>query len=294
MQAASPLRDVCRDVYFPQRLSISSRLTEKQYEIAIRQFGRHLGHEADVADLTDEKLYSFVRHLQSRKLSPTTINDRVGRLKTLWDWLARRKLVEKFPTVERVREPRRMPRAWNQEQLELIFASVAEEDLPVGGIDGRLWWRAFFAVAWNTSERVTAILSLRWDWLEGSLLHVPAEVRKGSSRDMLYELWDEVTATLEPIRVPTRELILPFPHHMPSTFYNRFTRILKRVGLPHDRRCKSHRFRVSHATWVRALSGHAASNLGHASEETTRRHYEDPRICQPPTPRLFIPWLPTK
>jgi integrase len=248
MQPATPLLDVCNDTYFPQRLTITSKDTTRQYEIALRFFGRHLGHTPLLSDLTDDNLYAFIRHLQDLGLATTTINDRVGRLRALMEWLGRRKHIDRLPTVERLREPRRIPQAWTEEQLVKLFASVAQEDRDVGIIPGRLWWRACFALAWNTSERVSALMSLEWSWLDGDKLHVPAESRKGRRRDMLYTLWDETLATLEPLREYGCEHILEFPHCWPHTFYLRFGRILDRAGLPNDRKHKTHCLRVSHAT----------------------------------------------
>lgn len=227
--------------------------------------------------------------MQGLGLAAATVNDRVGRLRALWEWSARRGHVDRWPTVQRVREPERLPQAWSEQQLQQLFSSVAREDLDVGDIPGRLWWRAFLALVWNTAERKTATLSLRWEWLAPPYLHVPAECRKGHHKDMLYLLWDETLTSVAPLRGYGYDLIVPWPMHM-QTFYNRFTRILRRAGLPCDRRHKTHCLRVSHASWCRAISGQSAPNLGHANETTTRKHYEDPRICRVEAPKLFVPW----
>lgn len=287
---ASRVWDVCRAVYFPRKMSIRSPKTHKQYFFACENFEKFLGRPAIIADLTDDNLYGLVRFLEQKKLAPKTVNERVGRLKSLWSWLHRRGYLTTGPTVERIPEPRRMPLAWSEEQLRQLFAALELEDLPVGPLPGPRWWLAWHCLAWNTAERLEALMSVRWDWLAGDRLHVPAEVRKSRTSDIVYQLWPETLAVLDSIREPPRELILPWPYSFPSTWYNRYERILARAGLPHDRKSKAHRMRVSHATWVRALSGHSAANLGHASEETTKRHYEDQRICGRETPKLFIPW----
>lgn len=289
MDKHTTLWTACVDLYFQQRLSIRSEKTRRQYHFAVADLGRCLGKTPTLGDLSDDNLYKLIRTLRDRGLAPKTVNERVGRLKSLWSWLARRGHISLFPTVERIPEPRRAPQAWSQAELERLFTAIDTEDLPVGAIPGPKWWKALHGVCWCTSERISAVLALEWDWLSENRLCVPAEVRKSQTCDMVYHLWPEVMDLLDAIRQPERTIIFEWPQNH-SNIYKRYDRILKRAGLPHGRKSKFHRLRVSHATWVRALSGRAAPNLGHASESTTRKHYEDPRICRVETPKLFVPW----
>lgn len=289
MKSTTRLWDVCQHAYFPSRLSIRSKKTHQQYWFAVQDLTKMLGRSPTIGDLTDDNLYRFVRYLQDRPLAPKTVNERTGRLKALWTWLAKKGHVPLFPTVERVPEPRRVPTAWSEEELRKLFVAIQQEDLPVGEIPGAAFWTALHASCWCTSERITAMLSVRWEWLRGDRLFVDALVRKAQTGDAVYQLWPEVVETLDSIREPERDLIFPWPY-CKATLYKRYSRILRRGGLPTDRKHKLHCLRVSHASWVRATTGESAGNLGHASAETTRRHYEDPRICQSAPPRLFMPW----
>ncbi len=40
----------------------------------------------------------------------------------------------------------------------------------------------------DTGERISAVISCRWEWLEDGGIIIPAEVRKGSKSDKWYKL----------------------------------------------------------------------------------------------------------
>lgn len=84
------LWDICTREYFPRRLAIRSDKTVRQYRFAVQDFGRFLGHEPTIADLTDDNLYGLAKLLICRGLAAKTVNERVGRIKTLWDTPAAR------------------------------------------------------------------------------------------------------------------------------------------------------------------------------------------------------------
>jgi integrase len=115
------------------------------------------------------------------------------------------------------------------------------------------------------------MLSARWDLLNNvtGRLTVKAESRKGKRRDKSWRLSRETLALLDEIREPTRELIFPWPHNH-ATIYNRYRRLLKRAGLPHDRYRLFHCIRKSSASHLLAAGGNPTEHLGHADAATTR------------------------
>jgi integrase len=81
-----------------------------------------------------------------------------------------------------------------------------------------------------------------------------------------------------------------FPWHLcESSFYHHYGKILRRAGLPDERKTKSHCIRVSHASWREAMGGDASKDLGHADRATTQKHYLDPRIARTKQDPLFWP-----
>lgn len=282
----SDLWRVCEGLYFPQRFRIRSLLTRRQYRFAVSGLAEMLQRQAKVSDLDDDTLVRFVHWLTGQGLAAKTVNERVGRLKCLWRWLADKGYVRLRPTVEKVPEPQKIPRAWDRNQLAALFEASTRMPGRVGPFLASKWWGAFLLVAWYTGERTRAMLSLKWEWLEGNTLHVPSEVRKGN-KDAMYFLPEDCLAILIPLSGPS-PLIFPWPKS-DCLFWLHYSRLLRLAGLPVGRGNKLQRVRRSHATWLKAAGGDATRSLMHDDPSTTNKHYIDPAIGGKP-PQLFNPW----
>lgn len=286
------------DRFLPQNLKARSPKTHYQYRVAFDDFERFLGRPATLEDLDDEVFAAFANwlHGPAREICARTTNERMGRLKTAWNWLARKRIVQQFPTVGRLPEPARVPQAWTEDQLVKLFNSCRRERGFIADIPAWRWWTAIHGWWWNTAARVEETLLLPTSALDldRGVAIVAADIRKGRTRPRLYHLWGDTVAMLREIMPPKakpRDRVFPWEKH-PSSFYNAYTRILKRVDLPFDRYSKPHRMRVSRASWTKAMGGDATDALGHASEKTTRRHYLDPSLLRQDDDerRLFRPW----
>jgi integrase len=288
LDASLTLREVADNYYFPQRLTIRSTDTIDQYHLAFRFYDRFLGRDSLVADLGDQPVTRFKRWLLTdKKLAAKTVNERAGRIIAMWDWLARKRLVDAFPCIEKIPEPRRAPRAWTLEQLQAIFRESLNCRGRICGIPTSLWIRGLLGFQWNTSERIGATLSISWDMIDFARksVHVPAEIRKRGQADEVYTLWPELCTILQEIRSFGNHLVFPVDFGK-SALYHRFKKILKRAGLPTGRQYMFHAMRVSHATWTEALGGNATASLRHANPATTKRHYIDPSIVNQEASRL--------
>lgn len=283
---------ILHDRYFPVRPTIRSDQTRAQYRFAVNDFGTMLGRTPVKDDLTDDNLNALAIWLLDHKgVAEITANERVGRLKTLWTWLAKRGQIACFPTIARIPQPERIPRAWTAEELRRLFGSFAQEHGEIGGVPANLWWLSAHAWLWNTGERKGATFLFRFDMLDwkSGVAVLPPEVRKGRRKSAVYHLWPDVLDMLKEIRLPRRELVWPWPYH-PGTYYHRYDRILQRAGLPTGRYHKTQAMRISHATWLHALGKDATAALGHSSPETTRASYLDTRLLTPMDKPLFRPW----
>lgn len=283
------LWSICHDQYFRFRVKLRSEKTRIQYRLALNNFNECLGHKATLDDLNDDNLALLCGWLLNLRLSEFTVNERVGRLKSLWNWLARRGVLRTFPTIDKIPTEERIPRAWSVEELRKLFDSCAQEQGTIAGIPAASWWLALHGWLWCTSERKGATFGLRWEHvdLDGMVAVVPGAIRKGRS-SRVYDLWPECCSLLRSIREPARELVFPWPFDE-GTYYYRYGRILRRAGLPDGRHNKTHAMRVSHATWREATGGDASKDLGHADRSTTQRHYLDPRIAKPDSKPMFWP-----
>lgn len=198
--------------YFAQNIRIRNENTRRQYRYALRDWTEQLGRDPLQSDLTDESLGRFATWLLDKKLEPKTVNERVGRIAALWRWLVKVGELRRMPLIDRVREPRRAPVAWTIEDLRRLISSL--ESLPgrVGPVPARDWWRSLHLVAWSTGERISALMAVRWEWIAGDFLTIPAEVRKGRASDRVYRLSAKALAALETIREPSRALVWCWPH----------------------------------------------------------------------------------
>jgi integrase len=276
----------------PAKLKIASFKTSMKYEATIRSFGRFLGHVATLDDLTDENLGRWMRSIRENGRAARTANGYRSKLIALWSWCAKKRIVENFPTVEKMPEPLTLPCAWTSDQLHSLFAACSEITGSIAGIPAPDWWRAFHLVAWNSGERTGALLGLRWDMLNlgTGQLAVPAEFRKGGRKPMLYHLKPATLAALLVIDTPERELIFPFPFQRGS-FYGRYRRLLKTAGLPYVRyKSAMQKMRRSFATHLEAAGGNATEALSHSLRSITTDSYLDPRLIErTPANELLFP-----
>lgn len=271
------LHDFLISTYAPLK-AIDDRTIEL-YGYTLRKFGEFLGHEATFADL-DELLVARFLAKRVRERAPATAAKDRAQLRALWEFAARRKLVDTWPTIQRVNVPERTPEAWLTEEMQKIVASAMQETTDYDGIPASLWWRALVLLAYESGERATALLSLRWRNFRGTSVLFEAETRKGKRRDISREISVETADAMLAIRGDRSLEDLVFPWPRAKTYvWDRLGIILERAGLPHGRRDKFHRIRKTSASYFKAAGGDAQQLLDHASPLTTRK-YLDPRIVK--------------
>jgi integrase len=290
------LNYILESLYFPLRaVSITSDQTRYQYELAVRDFGRFLQREPTKADLTDDNLTLWMASMLRDKLAPITVRERAGRLGTLWTWLAKRRLVDQFPTFGKPRAPQKIPQSLTECELIRFFRSCSKERGKIGPVPADIWCLSFFGFVLNTSERKSAALAveIRWLNLQDRVCVIPAEVRKGGIKPAVYPIWQETVPLLAACIAadPCRLRMWPW-HKCHESYYTMLNRILRDAELPVDRAHKTHCLRVTHNTLTKVMTGQHSPLLGHSSPETSHRHYEDVRLTQKPSLPFFVPWLP--
>lgn len=289
--AETLLSDVLEKRYFMLNTKIRDEHTRQQYRFALANFAEAVGHAPQLADLCDDNVAIMMRQLLDRQLAPRTINGRRDRIHALWTWLAKRGYIAEWPTTPPVDEPLRTPRAWTEKQIHALFNAASLERGTKKGIPKWQWWTLLLSLLWDSGERVTAIMGAKWEHLdmEGRWLHLPAELRKGRKRDMIYKLSPETVAQLRMMQRRSPEYLLP-PIYNRGYLWQAYERLLKEAGLPVNRGSKFHRIRKSVASHFEAAGGDAQKLLGHSTRAITDA-YLDPSICVPPqaVDRLFRP-----
>jgi integrase len=277
-----PLHEVVTDIYAPLR-SISQR-TVALYLFTLDAFRDYLGHEPTTDDLDELTVARFLAH-RVRTRAPATAGKDRAQIRAIWEFLARRRAVQTWPTLPPINVPERVPEAWMTDEFSKLLATASAERTVIAGIPGGLWWRALLLLAYDTGERATALTSVQWRDIRGNFVTFRAETRKGRRRDIIRQFSDDTAAALEAIR-GDREMVFPWPYAH-TYLWTRLSIILKRARLPATRRDKFHKIRRTTASFYQAAGHSAQQLLDHSSPATTRK-YLDPRIVQPvPAPSVM-------
>lgn len=290
---AEKLIDVCENLYFLLNLKCRAEATRYQYKRAFTDFGQFIGHAPTTDDLVDDLVTMWMSKRMTEGLAPITVHKMAERIGALWTWLAKRDRSRNFPTFIKPAIPDAMPTALSEDQLRRFFHSAKKERGCIAGVPADIWCVSYFAFIWNSSERKSAALAVKVAWvnLEAALCSIPPDVRKGGRKWGIYKLWPEVVALIRECIAcdPTREQVWPWDRCHES-YYTMYDRILRDAEIPVTRRHKTHALRVSHNTFTKLMTGHHSPLLGHSSDDTSRRHYEDVRFTARDNPKLFIPW----
>lgn len=274
------LSDLLEQQFFLLRTRVRDDKTRTHYRRSVRFLGEMLGRPARVSDLTDDHLAGLLNWLRNMHgQSEVTANTTRKFLVCLWRWCRDRGIVDTGPTVAPLPAPARTPRAWRREELARLVAAAKSSQGEICGHKASWWWLTLLALEWDTGARATELLALRWDWIDWdqNWLLVPAECRKGKTRDACYSLGHD---TLEHLGRHRREtgLILGWTMHT-SRYYQLWNDVLDAAGLPKTRRNKTQMLRRTFATWLKIGGGSPTDALGHGDAATTRRSYLDPTLA---------------
>jgi integrase len=271
-------------LYERQRLRFAADSTRKQFIINLAHFDRFLGRPATLDDLNDDTVSDLLAWFLRRPIgnAPRTANKCRDNILALWRFLARKQIVSRWPDVDAVPEPERVPVCWTKDELRRLFSICDEQDGQFCGVRQSLWWHSLHAVGWDTGERIGALMDTRWQWidLQDRWLCMKAEARKGKRADKLWRLHPDTVEVLKLIQVPRRDLVFPWPYSH-TYLWTKYGELLRRADLPHDRAHKFHCLRKSAASYFEAAGGNATQLLGHSGRRVTDK-YIDPRICTPP------------
>lgn len=267
--------------YRRRKLRSASPQTITQYEVTLRHAAAVHGGPVLLSDLSNDFVLDVMHDLSRRGRSPASANKQRSNLIALWNYACRKGLLTTWPDVEPLPEPKRSPLAWTPDQLQRLFAACSRADGWIGVVPAASWWHCLHAVIWDTGERISAVMALRWDDIDmqSGWIVIPGEFRKGKTEDKASRLHPDTIAAMRVIESPQRTLVFPFPFNR-AMLWHRYRELLKAAGLPSDRKHKFHCLRKSVASYFEAAGGNATELLGHSSRAVTAA-YLDPRILSP-------------
>lgn len=288
MSPATTLFQYLTDAYFAQRTDIS-RAWREHLRYVVRGFSRFLERPATLGDLSEASIIGFMRALAPGH-SARTVNDNRGALIILWNDAFDEGYLERGPRrVRRLKEPERIPTAWLLPEFRLIL-EAAKRARTI-----RTWtpqkWRGLFLTIYDTSHRISPLLRVPRDCLQGEWLTVPAELTK-AKRETRHRLHPETAETLHSLPhddpPPYDELLLYWPVTR-RRLWREFERILKGAGLPHDHKGLFHRLRRSSYSAVYAELGLQAASAHASHRSDLSRSYLDPRFLKSPAAIDVLP-----
>lgn len=276
------LTELC-DRFLAVNTRIRRQETRDHYSRSIRQFSDWLGHPATTDDLTDDALAGWMLATVDGGLTEVTANQRAKQIRSLWNWAAKRRLVETWPAVRNLIEPEPMPLAYRMEEVERLMEACRHVKGWVGPHRARDWWSSLHAFIWDTAERIGACLAMTRDLvdLDNATARVPARIRKGGRLSMTYQLRPETCGLLRVMFVPMSDSGLIWEHswRCDSTMYRAYRAIVAQAGLKWDRRQSGfQKLRRTVLTHIELLGGNATAFARHSSRRVTEASYLDQRI----------------
>ena len=270
--------------------------TKKLYRRAVAVYGEFLKREPLIGDLEDVQ---FSRWMESRcqQVARETLRGEAAKLLAVWRWAAMPKRASWGVLAPEIQSPESfytVPRALTRKQLRTLFRYVSQMDDYIVLIPSNIYLLALLYLAWDTSERIGALLKFERGDLNGRWLTVYPGNRKGRIKyGRTYKLRRSTVRHLNRLLGYTNAN-KPFQLVKAATLYKRFRRIREAAGLPQW--TTFHSIRRSHASHLHAAGGDARQSLGHSTDAVTIRSYLDPTLCQKgkaPSSLLFDPlgWL---
>lgn len=279
-----PLLEFFEKVYRPLKLLAAKAGSIQQYHVALRAFDKFLKRAATLADLNEEQVTTFMAKLLEEGKSAVTVNMKVSYLKTLARFAKRKKYIRKsLYDVDKLRVERRVPTAWTVAEMDALIRSCREQRGWYAGIKASVWWEMLVLVAFDTGARRRAVLEAGLDWIDfqAATLTLPPQYAKNRT-EQIFKLSHQTLEIILASIPPQRKRLFAWPDAMcQRTFYDHFREILKRAGLPADRRDKLHKLRRTTASHIAAKYdvGRAIKQLGHADASCIQR-YIDPRFLR--------------
>lgn len=280
------------DVYRPLRLRGRSDNTSRLYHATIAAYRRWLRAEC-IADepalehLDELLLARYLEHRSSTR-SPYTAEKERSQLMSLARLANERRMIDRLPTCPPGVLPDKVPTAWSTDELRRLYKAAGEARGRVAGVPAGVWFTAAISLAFESGERIGALLATdRADYRRPTLTVQP-ESRKGKRRGRVYTLSDATCDRLDALASCEGTKLLPWDK-APTYLYNCLRKILKAAGLS-GKRMGFHQVRRSAISHIAAAGADPVQFAGHSNPATTKRWYLDPRMTdRGPKPHELLP-----
>jgi len=295
--------DYFRVVYLQDPRHPRSAKTIADYDAAVRDYVRITGdpplEEIDqgLGDALVESLMNLPGKRPGSIASPETVRKKCRTLQTLLKFLgppvsrSTRRAAGIFPQVPCWLDPPdplppRVDKAIRRDELEAWLKATDSARMTLPVLDPPpVWWRTLLAVLYYTGLRIETALALRYSWIDGQWLKVPAAGMKGRRRPGRFWLSPLALEQLESFRRPDRDRVFSWPHYSRGSLTLDANRPAARRAIDRER-VRQHaeagireglgfhsiRDLVAELLWqVDPVAAQFA--LGHTTAKTTATHY---------------------
>lgn len=260
------------------------------------RLAKFLGREPTLADLDDLVISRYLRWRaetvgwKGKKPSAASVQKDKVMIQAAWNLAARKKWVNEFPELPRIKVPVRLPtgRAYTAEDVAKLVVRAKRRCGKTGGKPSAWWWPTVLYAAYCTGERFTALTSLRWGQvdLQRRKLVFLGENRKGRTRDIERDITADLAAMMATQQGQPDELVWPWDRKSRAQ-WNSLKLLCRLAGVRYR---GFHGFRRTAASYAALAGGRAAATqlLDHA-DPAMQEVYVDPAIC--PQERAVLPPL---
>ena len=282
------LSDFLEKHYYPCQPGLSWK-TKKEYRTSVNKLDRYLNRSAVLADLNNQTIGAYFSALIQLGQSESTVNKERNQLLAFWRFAHTMGMLIVGPLIQPLRPGEKVPTALTLDQLKALRRAIPELTGKTAGIPNASLMRACFSIQYVTGARLGEVLALRFDDISGRVLTFRAETRKFGKNPMVKSVPEWVINDIQMICKPKRSDVFPVENGVEKFAYL-FDRLFRLAEVPRPKGKSSHLLRSTYATMIWVAGGNATDSLGHASEETTRKAYLDPRF-KPDQSHEFLPDL---
>lgn len=274
--------------YLTDRYAVLHNLSPRTvvlFSHTLDRFRDFLGREPVATDLEDLVVSKFVRWRavtphRGRVCSPASVRKDLAHITSLWNALAKKRLVEAFPDLPRnlVRVPHRPPRAYTVEEISRMVIAARSCVGHVGPVAAAWLFPTLIMSSFFTGERIGAHLHVKWSEVDEQARTITflSEHRKGLGRTITRAITPQLAQWMEKGRRAPSELVWPWLEHRDyGALFPRLRNLCLSAGVtPRG----FHGLRKAAGSYVKKAGGDATDFLTHADGRTTKEHYLDEKI----------------
>ena len=268
-------------VYRPMRLRGRSPKTVRLYMCLFSSMRKHFLRDLEVEELTDLVVADYLESRAGAGLSPFTVEKERCQILALWRFAADRNLIASRPCCPPAPLPLASPLAWSMDDMKRVVYAASEAHGLVGRVQAGVWWKGLVCFAFETGERIGAIMLAKKTSVSGRSVMIDASDRKGGQSARVHFISEPTLAIVQKIMSESvGDKIFNWDRD-PTSLWGIFKKIVAAAHVPVGDRSSFHQIRRTAASWLKASGGNPVEFLGHSSPKICAKYYLDPRICSP-------------